>query len=189
MNSTTSRNTPKSTARRYSYRGIFICTRFYLKQRDVRYLKTRGAENQAFIKLYSLLYKDYNIDYEVDYIQSYLYQETLEYIKLHFAVKAIHKESDMRDVFYIEAIRFINDEQLLDSWDKVIRYGHFIDKEYPVKPILILVFEDKEHFQYFAESKPKDFHSKNVKIQCTWDELTNMDNGTYEEIFNKGEEL
>lgn len=171
------------------YRNVPVSGRFYWQQKEVRYFKIRGAENQAFLRLYSILHRKNNIIYEVDWVQDYIYEELKEYIKIHFAIKAIDKETGGSGVYFIEAIRFLNDEQLLEAWDKVIRYTHFVNKDYPITPILILVFEDEKHSISFFDKKPHDLNLNHMCIHYTWDELTNLDIDIYEKIFHEGDML
>lgn len=166
------------------YRGMFS---WYGK--DVRYYKTRAAENQAFLKLYNILKNDYIINYEVDCIQRYTYDDLQQYLKVHIAVNASSKLENSRSVYFIEAIRFLNEEHILEGWEKLVRYNRYISKKYELTPYLLLVFEDEEHLKKFMMKKPLGFKFQHIELIYTWDRLTNTDSDKFDDVFTKEEML
>lgn len=166
------------------YNGIFSW-----HGKDVRYCKTRAAENQAFLRLYSIL-KDHNIiKYEVDCTQSFIYNSLQQYLRIHIAVNVSCKLKKHTDIYFIEAIRFINDDQLLEGWDKLSRYNMYITKAYEIVPNLVLVFEDKMHYKEFMIKRPDDFNFCYIKLLYTWDSLTNQDYDKFDDVFAKEDTL
>lgn len=166
------------------YNGIFS---FYGK--DVRYCKTRAAENQAFLRLYSILKDNSTIKYEVDCTQSFIYDSLQHFLKVHIAVSASSKLNKHKDIYFIEAIRFINNEQLLEGWNKLSRYNMYINREYEIVPNLVLVFEDERHYKEFMMKKPDEFRFQYIKLFYTWDSLTNKNHNKFGNIFIKEDSL
>lgn len=166
------------------YNGIFS---FYGK--DARYCKTRAAENQAFLRLYDIL-KDYStIKYEVDCMQSFMYNSLQQFLKVHIAVNVRNNLKKHIDVYFIEAIRFIDDEQMLEGWNKLLRYNMYVSKKYEIVPCLILVFEDKIHYKEFMINKPEGFRFQYIKLFYTWDSLTNNNYNKFDNIFTEEDTL
>lgn len=166
------------------YNGIFS---FYGK--DARYCKTRAAENQAFLRLYSILKDDSTIKYEVDCMQSFIYDGLQQFLRVHIAVNASSKIKRHTDVYFIEAIRFITDDQLLEGWNKLSRYNMYISKKYEIVPCLVLVFEDEMHYKKFIMKRPDDFRFQYIKLFYTWDSLTNKNNNNFDDIFTWEDDL
>lgn len=166
------------------YNGIFS---YYGK--DARYYKTRAAENQAFLRLYSILKDNSIIKYEVDCIQSFMYDSLQQFLRVHIAVNATSKLKKHTDIYFIEAIRFINDDQLIEGWNKLFRYNIYINKEYEIVPNLVLVFEDEMHYKEFMIKRPDEFRLKYIKLFYTWDSLTNKNCDKFDEIFTKEDTL
>lgn len=165
------------------YNGMFM-----IYGKDPRMLKIRAAENQAFLKLYSLM-KDHNtIQYEVDCMQRFVYNEEECFIKIHFAVMMKDQSKEV-SVYYIEAIRFLNEEQLLDSWGKLIRYNMYVGKQYDLTPNLILVFENETHYKDFMAARPAGFKFKHMQVLYTWDNLTNNGESDFLDVFMKEDTL
>lgn len=166
------------------YNGIFS---YYGK--DARYYKTRAAENQAFLKLYSILKDNCTIKYEVDCMQSFMYDSLQQFLKVHIAINVTSKFKKHTDIYFIEAIRFMNDEQLLEGWNKLSRYNIYINREYEIIPNLVLVFEDERHYKKFMMKKPNEFRIQYIKLFYTWDSLTNKNYNEFDDIFTKEDGL
>ncbi len=158
---------------------------FSLYDKDTAYYKTRAAENQTFIKLYNIFKNQSTIKYEVDCIQNFSVNDLQKYLKIHFAVKTINIKNNSVNVYFIEAIRFLNEEQLLEKWDKLIRYNLYFDGKYTITPKLLLIFEDKKHYEVFISRKPIDFKLQRIDLFYTWDKLTNSESDKFEDIFIK----
>lgn len=165
------------------YNGIF--SRF---GKNVRDYKIRCAENQAFLKLYSILIDEYDIQYEVDWVQKIEFGGKDVYIKMHMAIKADHREKGSRQVYFIEAVRFLIDdeEQLLDGWNKITRYNRLFAQKYEITPALLIVFEDEKHFRRFMGRKPDDFKLDYMGFYYTWDGLTNSEMLKFDDVFKGG---
>lgn len=165
------------------YNGIF--SRF---GKNVRDCKIRCAENQAFLKLYSILMKEYDIQYEVDWGQKIDFDGEDVYIKIHMAIKADHRGKGCRQVYFIEAIRFLMDDEelLLDGWNKIARYNMLIARRYEITPDLLMVFEDEKHFDKFMERKPNNFRLNYMGFYYTWDGLTNSETLKFDDVFKEG---
>lgn len=170
------------------YKGTCYNGKFSVCGKSLHFFKTRCAENQAFFKLCDLLMENYRIKYEVDCIQSYGGSaEEKGALKVHIAVNVKNKDNGKTSqVYFIEAIRFLNDKQVKESWEKIGRYGSFLNGKFAIKPRLLLVFEDNNHYQDFYLQKPEDVNMGYMEIWDTWDSLTNMQGGQFEDIFVKG---
>lgn len=170
-----------------NYKGKVEYNGFFSRYgKSVRDYKIRCAENQAFLKLYEVLIQKYDIEYQVDWRQKvHKAGEEDIYIKLHIAVRATHKQNREIKVYFIEAARFLMDdeEQLKDIWDKMQRYRILFSDRYEVVPNLVLVFEDEEHFHKFMETKPDDFELIHMQFYYTCDKLTNVKNLGLEKVF------
>ena len=166
------------------YNGIFG---YYGK--DARYCKTRAAENQAFLRMYSILKDNSTIKYEVDCLQNFMYDGLQQFLKVHIAINATSKLNTHRDVYFIEAIRFINDAQLMEGWDKLLRYNMYINRKYEIVPKLVLVFEDEMHYKEFMIKKPNEFSFQYIKLFYTWDSLTNKNDNQFDNIFTREDSL
>ncbi len=165
------------------YNGIFS-----RHGRPVRDYKIRSAENQAFLKLYDILKEEYDICYEVDWVQETASESGRGYIKVHMAVRADHRENGSRQVYFMEAVRFLmEDEQgLSDGWEKIGRYQKLIDRRYDITPALIVIFEDEEHFRRFMARKPDQSALEYMEFYYTWDTLTNSGELSFDKVFQKG---
>lgn len=160
------------------YNGIFS-----IYGKDARYCKTRAAENQAFLRLYNILKDDCIIKYEVDCIQSFIYDGLQKLLRVHIAVNANNISKKRTDIYFIEAIRFINEDQIMEGWDKLLRYNMYINRKYDIIPYLILVFEDETHYKEFMMRRPDEFKIQYIKLLYTWDSLTNKNSNIYENVF------
>lgn len=166
------------------YNGFFS---FYGK--DPLYCKIRSAENQAFLGLYRILKEDNLIFYEVDCMQAFMYENKQELLRVHIAVNATNNLKQQTDIYFIEAFRFLNEEQLLEGWGKLLRYNMYISREYQITPYLLLAFEDEMHYKKFMLKKPNGFRSPYIKIYYTWDSLTNNNYDKFDDIFTKVNDL
>lgn len=157
-----------------------------LKNKKVHFYKCRAAENQAFIKIYSVLYNKYKIIYEIDSVQYFLYNTQTYHLKIHIAVCA-YDDFNYKEVYFIEGIRFLeNEEKIMNSsWDKMQRYDKYIDKKYEIIPKLLLVFEDEKHANLFFQRKPKNFNFRYIELFYTFDQDTFISDNDIEQIINK----
>lgn len=104
------------------------------------------------------------------------------------AVKADHKETGDRQVYFIEAVRFLMDDekQLLDAWNKIARYNMLIARKYEITPDLLIIFEDEKHIYRFMERKPNNFRLSHMGFYYTWDRLTNSETLKFDDVFKEG---